>query len=284
MKFVNIDMDLLRALVFVSNTQGFTKAAQQLFRTQSAISLQIKKLEQLTNSQLLERGKDIHLTPAGLKVYEYALKILTLNDDLVSLFNCDTSSFEPKISLPEHHDSHLIKTLIGNPVIASNQCHFVSVFSDQASKLIDQHQLDMAFILHTELPGGIEVSKVPLSWVSATGSTVYHGCVIALVLPPEGSLIRFIAQQALNYLDHPSTVISSATEHNVLSDVIIAGKGIGVMPTHTIPEGLLIITDEQLPLLPSPNLYIKLPEHADARLIKLAPAFADAYRLGICVI
>lgn len=262
MKLTNIDIDLLRALVYVSNAQGFTKAAQQLFRTQSAISLQIKKLEQFTNTQLLERGKEIRLTPAGLKVYEYALKI----------------------SLPEHYDPHLINTIIVNTAIASTHYDFVSVLSDQASKLIEQRQLDMAFILHTELADCIEIAAVPLSWVSAIGTVVYQGTSIAIALPPEGSHIRLIAQQALGARDHASTVICSAIEHNVLSDFIASGKGIGVMPTHAIAQGLYMITNEQLPPLPPSKLFIKLPEYADARLTRLAFAIATAYRAGTRII
>lgn len=284
MKLTNIDIDLLRALVYVSNAQGFTKAAQQLFRTQSAISLQIKKLEQFTNTQLLERGKEIRLTPAGLKVYEYALKILTLNDDLVNLFTCDIPPHALKISLPEHYDPHLISTIIVNTAIASTHYDFVSVLSDQASKLIEQRQLDMAFILHTELADCIEIAAVPLSWVSAIGTVVYQGTSIALALPPEGSHIRLIAQQALGARDHASTVICSAIEHNVLSDFIASGKGIGVMPTHAIAQGLYMITNEQLPPLPPSKLFIKLPEHADARLTRLAFAIATAYRAGTRII
>lgn len=277
MKFTNIDIDLLRALVFVSNAQGFTKAAQQLFRTQSAISLQIKKLEQFTNAQLLERGKVIRLTPAGLKVYEYAVKILDLNDDLVRLFNFDISLYELKISLPEYHDPHLIKTLLGNHRVTSTHFDFLSLYSDQAAKLIGQHQLDMAFILHTELPGGIEIVKIPLSWVSATGSAIYQGNAIALVLPPEGSFIRLIAQQALSEPALPSTIICSASERNTLTDVMSAGKGVGVMPSHAVPEELHIIVDERLPPLPIARLFIKLPEHADMRVLQLASTLADAY-------
>lgn len=153
----------------------------------------------------------------------------------------------------------------------------MSLYSDQAAKLIGQHQLDMAFILHTELPGGIEIVKIPLSWVSATGSAIYQGNAIALVLPPEGSFIRLIAQQALSEPALPSTIICSASERNTLTDVMSAGKGVGVMPSHAVPEELHIIVDERLPPLPIARLFIKLPEHADMRVLQLASTLADAY-------
>jgi DNA-binding transcriptional LysR family regulator len=58
MALVNVDTDLLRALIYVVDTGSFTQAAERLFRTQSAVSLQIKKLERLVTQQLLIRDKN----------------------------------------------------------------------------------------------------------------------------------------------------------------------------------------------------------------------------------
>ena len=69
MELINVDVDLLRALMVVAETKNFTTAAERLFRTQSAISLQIRKLEGIAGQPLLDRGKQIRLTTAGYLFY-----------------------------------------------------------------------------------------------------------------------------------------------------------------------------------------------------------------------
>ncbi|WP_300730176.1 LysR family transcriptional regulator [Pseudomonas sp.] len=276
MKLTNIDIDLLRALVFVSNAKGFTKAAEKLFRTQSAISLQIKKLENITNTKLLERGKEIRLTPAGLKVYEYALKILTLNDDLINTLSFDSVLYEYKIGLPEYPNSTLLKTIIKSTLHSKKPCVFSSHSSTHSCNLIEQHLLDIAFILQTELTDGVKLAASPLSWVAASGSDIYQKNCLALVLPPEGSFVRLLAQKTLNDHARPSIVVCSAAEFVTLNTFISANIGIGVMPSHAIPNGCCIVTDEHLPRLPDTHLFIKLPTHANAYTKQLASKILEA--------
>lgn len=283
MKLINIDIDLLRALVFVSNAQGFTKAAEQLFRTQSAISLQIKKLEQITNNKLLERGKEIRLTPVGQTVYEYALKILTLNDDLIRSLSMGSLRTEYRISLPEYYDPILLKVLIDSDALHHAHSTLSSTSPLQASLLIEQQLMDIAFILHTELLGGTEIADTPLSWVSATGAIIFQDTSIALALPAQGSFIRLITKKTLDDHAHPSIIICSAAEHSSLNPIIKAGKAIGVMPKHAIPDGLCIITNEQLPRLPQAKLFIKVSTHADSRAHELAAKILAMYRIEIAL-
>src|ERR1041385_7702419 len=78
----DIDTELLRAFVAVADSGGFTRAAHSLNRTQSAVSMQIKRLEATTRSALFERmGRGIRLTQPGEALLGYARRILDLNDE-----------------------------------------------------------------------------------------------------------------------------------------------------------------------------------------------------------
>ena len=81
----NIPMDLLRFFVTVVEMGGFTVAGQLLGRSQPAVSLQIKRLEELIDSQLFFRGgPQLELTLSGDRLLNYAHQILTLNDEALA--------------------------------------------------------------------------------------------------------------------------------------------------------------------------------------------------------
>ncbi|WP_017902168.1 LysR family transcriptional regulator [Pseudomonas asplenii] len=274
---INIDMDLLRALVYVNATRGFTRAAEKLFRTQSTISLQIKKLEQLTNRQLLERGKEIRLTPAGLKVHEYALKILKLNDELISSVINDPMPPCVRIGLPELHDQQVIGKMFYCSESFNAQCSFLSDSSENLSNRVDRHLLDIAFLLLTAPTDEQTIGRVPLSWVSARGSRLHQASSIALALPPPCSSIRQVAQKALEDQGRRFNILCTASDLTPLKAAIVANKAIGVLPTHSVPAGLRILDSDELAPLPQLHLSLRISSQASPAVHRLATQMAGTF-------
>src|SRR3954467_12143027 len=84
MKIANLDIDLLRSFAAVADSGSFTAAAELVARTQSAVSVQIKRLEDLVGRRVFERtSRSLALTPAGETLLGYARRILALNDESV---------------------------------------------------------------------------------------------------------------------------------------------------------------------------------------------------------
>ena len=82
MTTANLDIDLLRSFAAVADTGSFTAAAELVARTQSAISVQIKRLEETLGHKVFERtSRSLALTPAGETLLDYARRILQLNDE-----------------------------------------------------------------------------------------------------------------------------------------------------------------------------------------------------------
>ena len=82
----NIPTDLLRTLVAVVDLRSFTKAAAKLGVTQPAVSAQIKRLQFLLGGELFDRSvQGISLTPQGDLVVSYARRLLSINDQIVSI-------------------------------------------------------------------------------------------------------------------------------------------------------------------------------------------------------
>jgi len=77
-----MDFDQLTTFVQVSKLKSFSKAGQKVFRSQSAVSAQIRQLEQAYHAKLLDRSaKSVELTPAGVVLFEYAERLLRLRDE-----------------------------------------------------------------------------------------------------------------------------------------------------------------------------------------------------------
>src|SRR5207245_7885792 len=81
-----MDFDQLTTFVFVAKLKSFSRAGQKVFRSQSAVSAQIRQLEQAYKARLLDRSaKSVELTPAGEVLFEYAEKLLLLRDESIHL-------------------------------------------------------------------------------------------------------------------------------------------------------------------------------------------------------
>ena len=80
----NLDTDLLRAFATLVDTGSFTRTGELLGRTQSAVSVQIKRLEDQVGARLCDRsGRSVVPTPAGEQLLDYARRILSINDEAV---------------------------------------------------------------------------------------------------------------------------------------------------------------------------------------------------------
>ena len=83
----NLDIDLLKTFLAIADTGNFTRAAEEVNKTQSAVSMQMKRLEELVGRPLFARdGRASRFTADGDRLIEYARRITQINDEAVSAF------------------------------------------------------------------------------------------------------------------------------------------------------------------------------------------------------
>src|SRR5260370_22115166 len=81
-----MDFDQLTTFVYVAKLKSFSRAGQKVFRSQSAVSAQIRQLEQAYKAKLLDRSaRSVELTPAGEVLFEYAEKLLRMRDESIQV-------------------------------------------------------------------------------------------------------------------------------------------------------------------------------------------------------
>lgn len=197
----NLDVTALRAFAMVAESGGVTRAAGILNLTQSAVSMQVKRLEELLGQDLLQRaGRGIALTASGEQLLAYARRMVALNDEAVSRMTAD--EYEGEIVLGVPHD-------IVTPFIPKVLKRFASAFprmrlqlsGSYTKKLLDQFERgEIDVIVTTEEgcgTGGVTLNDVPLVWVGAPGGQAWRQRPLPLAFEQD-CLFRPIAQRELD--------------------------------------------------------------------------------------
>lgn len=173
----NMDMTALRSFVAVAETGGVTRAAGLLNLTQSAVSMQLKRLEEGLALSLFQRAhRSLTLTASGEQLLSYARRILTLNDE--ALTRLTDAAFEGEITLGVPHDiihptiPQVLKRL--NELYPRIRVQLLSSFTRDLKAHYDQGEADV--ILTTETfcgPGGITLAEKELCWIGAVNGSAW---------------------------------------------------------------------------------------------------------------
>src|SRR4029077_18802993 len=186
-----IPIDILRAFVAVVESRGFTRAAEELGRTQPTISLQVKRLEELVEGPLFKKGGRFELSPVGEVCLDYGKRLLRLHDDMLDELGRNNPNDVIRIGMPSEFAAILapqLNELRANAEVATT--FEVIVDSSQAlSAAFRQNALDVAFIVGTgeSEPSRIEQWRGQLRWFGQTFDGEKNDPPLRLVLPPQGS-------------------------------------------------------------------------------------------------
>src|SRR5688572_27522205 len=166
---IDLDPACLRAFVAVVEAGGFTRAGQKLNRTQSAISMQIRRLEETLGSQLIADRKKATLTPAGERILEHARRMMALNDELVGRARGADIAGRVRIGTPDDYVSYFLPRMLRHLSITHPQVE-VEVRCSMSADLIpqvDHGVLDLALITRSiGVEDGTPVRREPLIWVA----------------------------------------------------------------------------------------------------------------------
>lgn len=169
----NLDITVLRSFVAVAEAGGVTRAAGFLNLTQSAVSMQLKRLEDMLGLQLLDRsGRGVSLTPAGVQLLGYAKRMVELNDEVYTRLTCQEWEGEIVLGVPVD----IVYPVIPQVLQRMGRTHprvkvqLISSFTKTLKQQFKRGEVDV--ILTTEPgvePGGETLLEVPMRWVGAPG-------------------------------------------------------------------------------------------------------------------
>lgn len=249
----NLDLAALRSFVTVADVGGVTRAAGYLNLTQSAVSMQIKRLEESLGLQLfLRAARKLALSPEGEQLLSYGRRMLALNDEALSRFT--TTACEGEIRLGVPHD--VVYPAIPGILKRMSQAwpcvriNLVSSFTVLMKDDFARGGFDV--ILTTEEtpdPGAEVLGARPLVWVGAPDGSAWQRRPLRLGFK-DTCIFRPRAQAALDAAGIPWELATGgeseqAVEATVAADLAVTARMAGSIPAGTIA----LAADNQLPPL-----------------------------------
>lgn len=262
----DLDIDLLRSFVAVAAHRNFTRAGKAIGRTQSAVSLQIKRLEEIAGRPLFERSRHlVEITLTGEALLVYAHRILKLNDEALSHMARPEAAGLVRIGTPDDY-----ATILLPPIIAQLTREYprirVEITCENGTDLLRMQardELDLVMSTHPLNDVAGEVARrESLHWVAAPGYVDDPDAPLSLVLFPQGCVCRDIALQALNGIDRDWHIACSTRSIDLIEKAVISGSGVSVMEVSTIPDTLQII-DGSSGFPPLPGVVIAVHRRDD---------------------
>lgn len=239
----NLDLTALRAFLTVAETGGVTRAAGLLNLTQSAVSMQLKRLEEALNLSLLDRsGRGIALTPSGEQLLGYARRMLELNDE--ALGRLTANEYEGEIVLGVPHD---IVYPVLPPILRQFATDFprvqvklISSFTSRMKAQFSRGEIDVLLTTEYDTPSDARcLCSIPLVWVGAPDGQAWKQRPLRLA--HEGSCIfRSVTQRILDREDIPwemalETDSARSSEATVSADLAVHSMLDGTWPQQLEP-------------------------------------------------
>lgn len=246
-KFTNLQTDLLRTFVTVADLRNYTETGNILGRTQPAISLQIKRLEDVAGSKLIElKGKRVELTPDGQTLLGYAREILRLNDRAVA--NLQQAAFfgTLRIGLPVDYSIDFFQSIIAN-FSRENPAVLLDIRCDRSSELLSAlhvDKLDMTIAITDTMPAphvSIYWSERPV-WACAREYQIDPDQPLKLIAHPDGCFYRKRMIDSLNSEGKDWRVSFESIGVSALQKAVLDGMGVTALTKKTLLPGMRVLT------------------------------------------
>lgn len=269
---MDYDPALLRALVAVTDTGGFTRAAERLHLSQSAISHQIRRLEAQAGIKLLVRTtRRLALTEDGEDFLRHALAVLAAHDALAHRFHRSSLSGAVRFGVPENFMGARLPSLLSRfsrlfPAVRLEVT--VGTYLDLRA-LVAADALDLAVVM--SLPdsddGGTLLRPTQFVWAAAQSVQFDAELPLPLAFSPMPCLHRQVGVDALDTAGVDWRIVFTSPSQQGLRAAVLAGLAVTTVPQGDLETGMVVVDGHYgLPVLPT----------AEFRLIRRAQGNSQA--------
>jgi DNA-binding transcriptional LysR family regulator len=229
-----LDTDVLRMFVAIADSGSFTQAARQVYRTPSALSMQVKRLEETLGQALFVReARRVRLTPEGEVLLSYGRRLLKLNEEAVTQFLAPPLEGTVCFGTPDDVGSRILPRVLAQ-FARSHPAVQVNVVVERSVNMLERlerEELDLILITAgydalAEERGEI-VHSEPLVWAGLEGGAAVQRSPLPLALANQGCAWRSMALSALDQQGLPYRIAytsenCAAQEAALLSDLAVA--------------------------------------------------------------
>ena len=281
----SIPTDLLRAFVTIIDLKGFTRAGERLGRTQPAISLQMKRLQELVGQPLFEREGALGLTEAGQIVAGTARQMLALNDEMMlKLARRDTRG-KLRLGITNDYADHFLPQFLAGIAAEGGGATFevTCALSVDLLRELKEGRYDVVVAMTPDGPaeGAYMTWREGMTWAGGAKAPSFGiSDSVPLVCYPEGCLYRRTMMSALGREGRTFEVVYATPSQSGIEAAVASGLGITALASRVLPRGLRAFGWEaNLPRLPDVvvGVYIGEGGQRSTAAQSLAARFADMF-------
>jgi DNA-binding transcriptional LysR family regulator len=281
----NLDLTALRSFVTVADSGGVTRAAAQLNLTQSAVSMQLKRLEEATGQPLIDRaGRGVALTAQGEQLAGYARRMLALNDEAWGMLT--NREFEGELNFGVPHD--IIYPYVPRALhrfaaeFPRVRVHLHSNFTATLKAELARGEMDLIMTTEPEVDHGGEVlAAYPLVWVGAQGGQAWRARPVRFASVTR-CLFKRDAIEALEAAGVPWVLAVDAQSFSAVDASVSADLAVCVQLESAVPQHCEAIRHcASLPPLPEYKVNMYRTDGPQAVMAeRLAEMVRQAYGVG----
>ncbi|MGH8352772.1 MAG: LysR substrate-binding domain-containing protein [Pseudomonas sp.] len=281
--YPSIDSELLRTFVAIADHGGFTRAAEMVNRTQSAVSMQMKRLEDdVIQRPLFQRdGRQVSLTAEGQVLLGYARRILKLHGEVMNTMREPHMVGAVRIGTPDDYVMRFMPGILSRFAQAYPLVQ-VELHCEPSFNLLQRQDLDLTIV--TREPGteiGQLLRQERLVWAEAQGFSPHEQEPLPLAMFNSQCFCRAWACNALDAMEREYRIAYTSPSLSAIMAVVSAGLAVTAQLQSLIPADMRIIGEaEGLPAMPSASIVLLRNTRGQSPVTEcLAEHIAEGFRL-----
>ena len=282
-QYQSIDSDVLRTFVAIADEGGFTRAGEIVNRTQSAVSMQMKRLEEdILQRRLFERdGRQVRLTAEGQVLLGYARRILKLHSEVFNTLREPHMVGVVRIGTPDDYAMRFLPGILSRFAQAYPLVQ-VEVHCESTKQLLQRNDLDLTIV--TREPGseiGQMLRHERFVWAQAQGHCPHEQTPIPLAMFNSDCFCRIWACHALDAMQKAYRVAYTSPSLAAIMAVVSAGLAVTAQLQSLITPDMRILTEaDGFPQLPMASVMLLRNSSTQNSMTEcLAEHIAEGFKL-----
>ena len=283
---VNLDSELLRTFLAVAESGSFSRAARLIYRSQSAVSLQIKQLEATLGQVVFERrARGVQLTSSGEKLRPVAQRVVRLLDETLDDLRADPLRGSLRIGIPDEYGDNLLAGVVArftreHPLVELEvRCSLSTDFP----RAVARGELDLAVHSVQSRQSNMQLLKrLDTCWAASRYHDADQQDPLPVALFDRACWWRDCALASLEQSGRKYRVVFTSESVTGIAAAISAGVAVGVVGSDSVlPNFRLLTQADGLPAMPASQLVVEYRDGADAEIAQaMGRAIHEAFRAG----
>jgi len=272
-----LDVDQLRTFIAIAETGSFTKAAEVVNKTQSAVSMQMKRLEERLDRPVFTRdGRASKLTEDGQRLLDFARRIVKLNVETIAAFSDDALSGRVRLGVPDDYADRYLPEIMArfSRAYPGVELTVLCLPSVDLLERIDANEIDLAIVTNCDSKRASETfRRERLLWVTSNRHATHMEERLPLALGRPSCIWRHTAIERLESIGRAYRLLYSSSNAGAVAAAVLAGLAVSVLPESGLRPGMRVLTSaDGFPDLPSCRIGLVRNAHES---LALADALAE---------